>query len=288
MKYSTKEFTKRFPTNDACLEAIKQLRYPNGIECKVCKKVTNHYRVSNRTAYACAFCGTHVYPLVNTIFQHSSTDLTSWFYAIFLMTSTRSGMSAKQLERMLGVTYKTAWRMFKQIRKLMDEGITSLTGTVEVDESFFGGKGKNRRFVPNFNEKPKDIIMGMVERKGKVIMKKIETTGRIALWEQLEKHVDTSATVMTDQYMGYKNIYQMGYEHHAVDHGKTYVVGKVHTNNIEGLWGRIKPAVTGVYRKVSSKYIESYMNEYCFRYNNRKQPAEMFDLLLGRIALGII
>jgi len=204
---------------------------------------------------------------------------------MFVMCVTRSAISAKQLQRELKVTYKTAWRMMKQIRILMGKRDSSLLkGVVEVDESFFGGRGINRKYVPNFNEKPKDIIMGMVERKGQVIMKKIETTGKQALWEQLDKHVDKSATVMTDQYMGYKNIYKMGYDHHAVDHGKQFVRNRiVHTENIEGLWGRIKPAVKGVYRKVSSKYIESYMNEYCFRYNNRKKPDVMFDILLTQI-----
>ena len=158
-----------------------------------------------------------------------------------------------------------------------------LNGIVEVDESFFGGKGHNRKYVPHFNEKPKDIIMGMVEREGQVVMKKIETTGKIALMEQVEKHIDKRASVIHDQWGGYTNLHRLGYEHHAVDHGKTYVVGKTHTINIEGLWGRIKPGIKGVYRKVSSKYIESYMDEYCFRYNNRKKPDQMFDLLLAQI-----
>jgi transposase len=200
------------------------------------------------------------------------------------MTATRVGISAKQLQRELGVTYKTAWRMAKQIRILMGKRDGSLLkGVVEMDESFFGGKATNRKYVPHFNEKPKDIVMGMIERDGQVVMKKIETTGKPALWNQLDQHVDKSATVMTDQFIGYKNIHHMGYAHFSVDHGKTYVAGQVHTNNIEGLWGRIKPAIKGVYRKVSSKYIESYMNEYCFRYNHRKTPDMMFDLLLAQI-----
>ncbi len=285
MKYTLAQFNNTFPTNDLCLEAIKNLRFPQGIHCAICKEVTNHYKVTGRTSYACAFCGSHVYPLAGTIFEHSSTPLTLWLYAMYLMTQTRSGMSAKQLERMLGVTYKTAWRMFRQIRKLMDEGNQTLDGIVEVDESFFGGAGKNRRYVPHFNEKPKDIIMGMVERKGKVVMKKIETTGKYALQEQIAKHISPTAIVMTDEWRGYMQLPKLGYEHHVVNHGKTFVTDKVvHTENIEGLWGRIKPAVRGVYRKISSKYIESYMNEYCFRYNNRKTPELMFDLLLARVA----
>jgi hypothetical protein len=228
--------------------------------------------------------GHQISPLAGTVFEKTTTPLQYWFYAMWLMTATRGGISAKQLQRELGVTYKTAWRMAKQIRILMGKRDGRLLqGIVETDESFFGGAGKNRRYVPHFNEKPKDIIMGMVEREGRVVMKKIETTGRIALMEQIQKHVDPTATIMHDEFVGYKNLHKLGYDHHAVNHGKTYVVGKAHTNNVEGLWGRIKPGIKGVYRKVSSKYIESYMDEYCFRYNNRKKPNEMFEPLLRQI-----
>lgn len=277
------DFLKKYPNNEACLQQIFSTRYGFKPYCSACKERRKFTKIKDRPVYQCLY-GHQISPLAGTVFEKTTTPLQYWFYAMFLMTATRGGISAKQLQRELKVTYKTAWRMMKQIRILMGKsGNRKLKGIVEVDESFFGGKGMNRKYVPNFNEKPKDIIMGMVEREGKVVMKKIETTGKYALWEQLERHVDPTATVMTDQYIGYKNIHQMGYDHHAVDHGKTYVVGKAHTNNIEGLWGRIKPGIKGVYRKVSSKYIESYMNEYCFRFNNRKIPDEMFRILLNQI-----
>lgn len=278
-----KEFFKQYSNDEACLQKIFSVRFGFKPFCKECENRQKFTKIKGRPVYQCG-SGHQISPLANTVFEKTTTSLQLWFYAIYLMTTTRGGISAKQLERELGVTYKTAWRMMKQIRILMGKRDGSLLkGTVEIDESFFGGKGHNRKYVPHFNEKPKDIIMGMIEREGQVVMKKIESTGRQALWEQLKKHVDPTATVMTDQYMGYKNIHQMGYDHHAVDHGKTYVVGKTHTNNVEGLWGRIKPGIKGVYRKVSSKYIESYMDEYCFRYNNRKSPEQMFDLLLAQI-----
>jgi len=278
-----KEFFEKYPDDEACLNKIMSVKYGFKPYCVGCGRRRSFKKKAGRPVYQCGG-GHQISPLVDTIFEKSSTKLQLWFFAIHLMLVTRSGISAKSLQRELGVTYKTAWRMMKQIRILMGKRDNrKLKGVVEVDESFFGGKGMNRKYVPHFNEKPKDIIMGMIERDGEVVMKKIETTGRIALWEQIDKNIDRSATVMTDQFMGYKNIHQMGYDHYAVDHGKTYVVGKTHTNNIEGLWGRIKPGIKGVYRKVSSKYIESYMDEYCFRYNNRKTPDEMFDILLAQI-----
>lgn len=278
------EFLKRYKNDEACLEHIKDILFPYGITCKKCDAITNFTKIKGRPVYQCS-CGFQVSPLANTVFEKTTTPLQFWFYAMFLMTATRGGISAKQLERELGVTYKTAWRMMKQIRILMGKSDDRLlNGTVEVDESFFGGKGTNRKYVPQFSDKPKDIILGMVERNGQVRMKKIELTGRMEITEQITKYIDRNATVMHDQYMAYNNLHKLGYDHHAVNHGKTYVREKViHTENIEGLWGRIKPGIKGVYRKVSSKYLESYMNEYCFRFNHRKTPDDMFDILLTQI-----
>jgi hypothetical protein len=279
------EFLKKYKDDDACLAHLKNILYPDGIFCKKCSAVTNFTKITGRPVYQCS-CGYQVSPLAGTVFEKTTTPLQYWFYALWLMTATRGGISAKQLQRELKVTYKCAWRMMKQIRILMGKRDgRKLKGVVEVDESFFGGDGHNRKYVPHFNEKPKDIIMGMVERDGQVVMKKINTTGQRALMEQIQRHIDPSAKIMHDEFISYKNLHKFGYDHDAVNHGKTFVKNKVvHTENIEGLWGRIKPGIKGVYRKVSSKYIESYMDEYCFRYNNRRTPDQMFNLLLAKIA----
>ena len=146
-KFSLKEFLLKFPNDDICLEEIKNLRYPDGVTCPKCQKITKFYKIKGRPGYACEFGGTTVYPLAGTILEKTTTPLQYWFYAMYLMTKTRSGISAKQLQRELGVTYKTAWRMFKQIRMLMADDSSSdpLVGIVEVDETFVGGKGKNRK-----------------------------------------------------------------------------------------------------------------------------------------------
>ena len=120
-KYNVRDFNKDFPDDDCCLDSIINMLYPEGVYCRTCDEVRPHYRLANRKAYSCSYCGTHVYPLAGTIFEKSSTPLKSWFYAMYLVASTRCAISAKQLERELSVTYKTAWRMFTQIRKLFDE-----------------------------------------------------------------------------------------------------------------------------------------------------------------------
>src|SRR2546426_1819553 len=139
-KFTVAQFHKRFPDDDACLDALRDLIYPDGIPCRTCKEVRPHHRRTGRKQYSCDYCGTLVAPLAGTIFEKSSTPLTSWFYAMFIMSSTRSGISAKQLERELGVTYKTAWRIFNQVRKLMADDTGMLGGEVEIDESYIGGK----------------------------------------------------------------------------------------------------------------------------------------------------
>src|SRR5712691_5914565 len=139
-RYTIKDFEKQFPDDAACLEWLKDYLYPDGIHCKRCDRVTLHHRANTRPSYCCDRCGNHVHPMAGTIYEKSSTPLRLWFYAIFLMASTRCGISAKQLERELGVTYKTAWRMFKQIRSMLAENRGPLTGEVEIDEAYIGGK----------------------------------------------------------------------------------------------------------------------------------------------------
>ncbi|MHB1459386.1 MAG: IS1595 family transposase, partial [Armatimonadota bacterium] len=144
-KFTIKQFNERFPDNDACLEWLKNYRYPDGIYCKKCREVTKHHKVASRRSYSCDRCGHHVHPTAGTIYHKSSTSLRDWFYAVFLMANTRMGVSAKHLEREIGVTYKTAWRMFKKIREMMEDDCDSLSGHVEIDETYIGGRRRGKR-----------------------------------------------------------------------------------------------------------------------------------------------
>ena len=139
-KYTVNDFNKQFPNDDACLDWIRHKLYPQKIFCINCRKPTKHHRIKNRKTYGCDYCGHQISPTSNTIFHHSSTPLRTWFYTIFIISNTRCGVSAKQIQRDTGVTYKTAWRMFTQIRKLLKEESKALTGNVEVDEIYVGGR----------------------------------------------------------------------------------------------------------------------------------------------------
>ena len=161
-RYTIKQFNKQFPSDDACLDFILHARYPDGVYCMTCHKITKHYRRTGAKTYDCEFCGCHVSPTAGTIFHKSATPLRSWFYAMFLMASTRCGISAKQLERELGVTYKTAWRMFRQIRLLMGDDGKPMNGNIEADETYIGGK---RPGPPGRGALGKTPVVGLANRE---------------------------------------------------------------------------------------------------------------------------
>jgi transposase len=215
--YTIKDFEKQFPNDDACLEFLKQARYPKGIYCSKCQNRTTHYRIPSRKVYSCEFCGSHISPTAGTIFHKSETPLRSWFHAIFLMASTKTGISAKQLQRELGVTYKTAWRMFKQIRKLMSENINPLIGQVKVDETYFGAKRSGKR---GRGASGKSIILGMIERNGSAVARVVPDVKAKTFLPMIEQRVakEGKAVIFTDELPSYNKVERLGYSHEIVQH----------------------------------------------------------------------
>ena len=280
LKYTFKAFQRDFPDEATCLEWLKQERWPNGIYCEFCQKITNHYAMASRKSYTCEWCGNHVHPTAGTIYHKSSTPLTVWFYVAYLMAQTRGGISAKQIERETGVTYKTAWRMCKQIRLALGEDYELFDGIVEIDESYFGGKSKGKRGRGAGNKTP---VIGMAQRGGKLEARAVPNVQQITVLPSIANNVKKGASVFTDDYHIYRPLRQMGYQHDKVLHSqKVYVFGNVHTNTIEGFWSNVKNGIRGVYHAVSSKYLQSYLNEYSFRYNHRKDITPMFLTFLQR------
>jgi len=207
LRYTVREFDKEFPNDDACLEYVKEQRWPSGItECPKCGVERKHHRVSGRTAYACDHCGHHIYPLAGTIFEKSSTSLRLWFSAAFLMGSTRCGISAKQVQRETGVTYKTAWRMFRQIRAMMSDSALELERpTVEVDEAYYGGVRKWKKGRPMRGDKKKVPVVAVVQRGGKAVARVVEHITSKNLLGAIHKHVVPGSVIYTDDF----NIYRM-------------------------------------------------------------------------------
>jgi transposase len=279
--YTIRDFNKDFPNDDACLEWLKNNRWPNGIYCKKCQRITKHHKVSNRSAYACDFCGNHVYTMAGTILEHSATPLHLWFHAMFLMASTRCGISAKQLQRELGVTYKTAWRMFTQIRSMLDEDIMSLLQEVEVDVTYIGGRkrGKHGR-----GAKGKTPVFGMAQRNGNVIAVIVPDVKSKTLVPIVKEKILPSSVIYTDEFPNYDSLRKLGYKHKRVHHqSKVYVMGDAHTNTIEGFWSVVKRGIDGVHHAVSAKYLQDYINSYSFRWNHRDDEIPMFLQILSRL-----
>ena len=292
LRYTVEQFNEEFPDNDSCLERVMEMRFPGGkAPCPECKRERKHHRVSGRTAYACDSCGHHMYPLAGTVFEKSTTALRTWFYAMYQMGSTRCGISAKQIQRETGVTYKTAWRMFRQIRSLLSETGMQLEGsTVEVDEMYYGGYrkgGGGRRLRNDKGELAKVPVVGLAERKGRVKAVTVTDTKSATLLETVREYVLPKSTVFTDEYNSYDGLSRMkeGYKHKRIRHAsKVYVSGDVHTNTIEGFWSLVKRGISGVYHSVGQKYLQSYLNEYSFRYNRRLSGNLIFYAILANVA----
>ncbi|HSW87919.1 MAG TPA: IS1595 family transposase [Candidatus Saccharimonadales bacterium] len=286
-KFSLAEFLKKYNTDEACLEEIKNMVFPDGVTCPKCKKITTFYKITGRMSYSCGICRTQIYPLKGTIFEKSTTSLRTWFYVMFVMTKTRSGISARQIMREVGVTYKCAFRMCHQIRKLMADDGEPMNGILESDETYIGGHGKNKRYIPDFNLKPKEIVMGILQRGGKIHLRHIPNTGKWTMLKHIKENLTTDATIYTDQLRAYQQLAKYGYAHSSVNHKETYVIRgtDIHTNSIEGFWSIFKRGVTGVYTHISPKYLQDYANEYGFRYGNRQLEDSMFTELLRQIAL---
>lgn len=275
------QFLKQFPTEQDCLDHLFRVRYGQDYICPSCERPGSWYPIKGRRAYSCQWCGHHEYPCVGTPFERSRTDLRLWFYAIYLFTTSRHGVAAKELERTLGVTYKCAWRMAHEIRKHMArvDGDPSLSGEVEIDETFMGGHrpGKRGRGAAG-----KTILMGMLQRDGNVMTKVIPGLKRQTVYPVILNNVDKGATLHTDEMHSYRGLDQHGYEHKTVNHGAgEYARDGSHVNSLENYWSRLKTSIRGTHIWVSGKHLPKYAGEFEYRFNSRHHPDRMFPELIS-------
>ena len=278
------EFMKLFPDDDACLEHLFKERFGADYECTRCGDAGKFKKLSKMPAYTCA-CGNHVHPMMGTPFKKSHVPLQKWFYAMYLFTTTRHGVPAKELQRQLSVNYKTAWRMGHEIRKYLGlvDGDRPLSGHVEIDETMVGGRrpGKRGRGAAAH----KVTVLGMVERGGSVMTRVVPDVKGTSLIPYIIANVEKSATVSTDELWAYTTLPLHGYDHGSVNHSKKqWAKGKHHTNSIEGFWSLIKRSIKGTHVHISKEHAAKYLSEFEFRWNLRHDPAKMFPLLLRRLA----
>jgi transposase-like protein len=284
--YTFKQFQAEYPDDAACLDKILKIRHGgHEFTCPGCGADSKFHRLAKRRAYSCQHCGHHVYPCVGTPFEKSRTPLTSWFFAMYLMTSTRHGVAAKELQRQIGCTYKTAWRMAHELRKHMANADYHgpMSGHVEVDETLIGGrarhhgKGKGRRAK-------KTVVFGILQRDGIVRAGPVPNETQQTLEPIILQNVQRGSKVSSDGHLGYADL-KRSYEHGAVNHSAgEYVRGEWHTNSIEGYWSRLKNSIKGTHIHVSRKHLWKYVSEFSYRYNNRKEPDLMFNLLVSSLS----
>ena len=276
MKYAIKDLKKEFNTDAQCVKFVFENRYGLDFACPQCKATGKFYFIESRKRFDCV-CGFTISPLSGTIFHKSSTPLTMWFHAIFLFASSRNGVSAKELERQLGVTYKTAWRLAKQIRILFAQANNPLSGVVEADETYIGGirKGKRGRGASN-----KTAVFGIVQRKVEVKAQVVESINIKTIQPIIDSSVVKGASIITDEFNVYNRVKKSGYEHYTIQHGiGEYVRGLVHSNSIEGFWSQLKRSINGTHHSVSPKYLQLYLDEFVWRYSHRGQS--LFPLMLA-------
>ncbi len=283
------EFFARFPDDDACLNHIMEVRYGVRHVCKACGVEGTFHKLTDRRAFSCAHCGHHIYPMAGTIFQDTRTPLRVWFYAIYLFVTTRHGVSGKELQRTLGVTYKTAWRMGQQIRVLMAkaDGFEILKGHVELDEAYVGGQQTG---VGSGRSTNKTIVLGMVERGGRTVAQVIPDVTTPTLRGIVHQNVERGSAISTDELRSYRLLRRDGYDHHGVNHSKkqwrkfNYRREEYHhTNSVEGFWRLFKNSIRSTHIHVSPKYMDRYLREFTFRSNHRQMTNAMFDLLISAV-----
>lgn len=285
------EIFEKFKTQEDCIKHLELVRWNNKPICPYCNAIQSTQMSGNR--HHCNRCNTSFSVIVNTIFHHTHLQLQKWFLAITLILNAKKGISSRQLARDLKVTKDTAWRMQMQIREAMVETPSLMTGIVEMDETYIGARkprkeSKDKDENGNYPKNPrgrgtknKTPVVGAVERGGKVFAKMQSALKFEDLKKTAKKLIDfENAVLMTDDYKGYipfKNLIK----HETINHSaKEYARGQSHTNTIEGFWSLLKRGITGQYHYLSDRYLNKYITEFCFKYNNRTNK-DIFSLVIN-------
>jgi transposase len=285
---SLRDFQDRFPTEDSCLDHLFEVRYA-GTDCPKCDRPVKYSRVKGRRAYQCQWCANQLYPTAGTPFDRTRTSLRDWFYVMFLFTTTRNGVAAKRVEREIGVTYKTAWRMCHEVRKYMgsldsDDPMGGCGEVVEVDETIIGGVVRGKGSGPQMENK--QVVLGMLEHGGELITRVVPNRQKVAVLPLVQDYVLPGTHIHTDEGRSYMTLSERGYQHSAVNHRRFEYVGPAgeSVNRLEGFWAMLKRGINGTHIHISGKHLPKYLGEFEYRWNMRAVPHLMLDRLLHSFA----
>ncbi|MBN2319777.1 MAG: IS1595 family transposase [Acidobacteria bacterium] len=280
------DLQKTFPTEEACREELAKARWNGKPVCVHCGSSRKIYKIAGGRLYKCADCRKPFSVKMGTIFEDSALPLQKWFMALWFLSAHKKGVSSMQLSRDINVTQKTAWFMLHRIRYAMKtpEFNKPMNGTVEVDETFIGGKthGQGRGYMqPN-----KTAVFGMAERNGEIRAQSVKHADGKTLKPIIRENIDSDAIISSDEFGAYKDLDKEFKNHVIVIHSqKEYVNGIAHTNNIEGFWSILKRGIYGIYHSASKKHIDKYVDEFEYRYNTRKmKDAQRFNMILNRLS----
>jgi transposase-like protein len=281
---TVQQFFQQFPDDDACLEYLMRLHHGETLDCPKCGKHGKFHRVRRHPAFECAWCGFEIFPMVGTPFHRSHIPLQKWFYAMYLFTTTRHGVPAKELQRQLGVSYPSALRMSHKIREYMGDvdGNPRLTGHVELDETYVGGVKKGGKGGRSGDGKT--VVFGILERGGELYTAVVPNARRMSLIPHVVRQVPVHTRISTDEWPPYRILKNLGYDHRMVHHGrKQYVSGDTHVNGLEAFWAMLKRSIRGTHIHVSQMHLSKYLGEFEYRYNRRKRQQTMFAELLAAL-----
>src|SRR5208337_2247471 len=268
---STFKLFELFPDEPSARKYLEGRLWPNGATCPECK---SKERITTRKDgfYRCNACKLDFTIRTKTIFERSHVPLHKWLYAMYLLVTARKGISSLQLGKEIGITQKSAWFVLHRLREACGTKLEMLQGTIEVDETFFGGEENNRHMYDRIH-KPRErsekvAVIGIRERGGNTVAQVTDSIGGLALREAIRKNVQVGSRVISDGAPGYQRLSKEGFSHDAVNHvGGEYVRGDAHTNSIESVWAVMKRGMHGVYHHADRKYMGRYVNEFTFRLN---------------------